>query len=104
MNGTEEGSTGKMPVHNGTLDASPRSRKRGVTIVMERRHFLSRTVGGGLALSAAAVPQEPTPNRQRSNLPPGTSPSAWSVPRGPGSPMLTPDYLTYADDLVIEGD
>jgi len=72
---------------------------------MERRQFLSRTVGGGLALSAAAaLPQESNPNRKRSNLPPGTSPSAWSVPRGPGSPLLTPDYLTYADDLVIERD
>jgi LmbE family N-acetylglucosaminyl deacetylase len=39
---------------------------------------------------------------QRSNLPPGVTPTAYAVPKGGYSASLTPDYLTYASDLVIE--
>ena len=70
---------------------------------MERRQFLGRAVAGGLALGgAAALPQTPAAHAQSSNLPPGITPSAYSVPRAAGSALLTPDYHTYADNLVIE--
>ena len=62
---------------------------------MDRRRFLSATVtGGGLALGGAAA----------SNLPPKLAPAAYAAPRSPNGALLTPDYYTYADNLVIERD
>ena len=40
--------------------------------------------------------------RNRSDLPSRFTPSAYSVPSTKYSPFSTPDYYTYADDLVIE--
>src|SRR3954468_17236541 len=68
---------------------------------MKRRELLAGSIAGGLALgSTAALAQ--TPERPRSDLPPKFSPSAFSVPSTKYSPFTTPDYYTYADDLVIE--
>ncbi|MBI3697216.1 MAG: PIG-L family deacetylase, partial [Acidobacteria bacterium] len=46
----------------------------------------------GVALGGAAA----------SDLPSTVTPTAHSVPRSANSAYLTPDYLTYADNLVIE--
>jgi hypothetical protein len=51
---------------------------------------------------AAALQQQSRAYGQTSNLPPKATPSAYSVPRSPNSPYLTPDYHTYADNLVID--
>src|SRR5579885_3572273 len=70
---------------------------------MDRRQFLGRPVSAGLALGgAAALQQAPSAYGQRSDLPPKFTPSAYTVPKSPNSAGLTPDYFTYADNLVIE--
>lgn len=70
---------------------------------MNRRRFLSRTGAGGIALGGAAAAQQPAPaSAQRSNLPPGVTPSAYAGPKSEYRASLTPDYYTYASDLVIE--
>ncbi len=67
---------------------------------MPRRSFLGRSLAGGAMLSgSAAALQAP-----RSHLPPGTTPTAYAVPKGPYNAYLTPDYHTYTSDLVIERD
>jgi LmbE family N-acetylglucosaminyl deacetylase len=53
-------------------------------------------VGGGIALGGVAA------YAQRSNLPSKVTPSAYTVPKSASSAGLTPDYFTYADNLVIE--
>ncbi len=64
---------------------------------MDRRRFLGASAAGGMVLGGAqALPG------QRSNLPPKFAPSAYSVPRPPNTASLTPDYYTYADNLVVE--
>jgi LmbE family N-acetylglucosaminyl deacetylase len=52
-------------------------------------------VVGGITLGGAAY-------AQRSNLPPAVTPTAYAVPKSEFSASLTPDYHTYANDLVIE--
>ena len=70
---------------------------------MDRRRFLGGSVAGGMALGgAAALQHQSRAFGQTSNLPPKVTPTAYSVPRSPNSPYLTPDYHTYADNLVIE--
>jgi LmbE family N-acetylglucosaminyl deacetylase len=63
---------------------------------MDRRHFLSGSAAGGMALAA------PPARGQTSELPANLKASAFRGPRSPGSAYLTPDYYTWADDLVIE--
>ncbi len=72
---------------------------------MHRRTFLS-----GSAAAAAALPAaDAQPGRGRRDqalaaapLPPGVTPTAYANRRSDYSPFTTPDYYTYADDLVIE--
>lgn len=69
---------------------------------MERRRFLGRSMAGGLALGGAAAFQSRPARGQQSNLPPNVVPSAYAVPKSKFHASLTPDYHTYASDLVIE--
>jgi len=70
---------------------------------MDRRRFMSRPLAGGIALgSAAALQQPPTAYGQSSDLPSKFTPGAYTVPKSENSVGLTPDYFTYAEDLVIE--
>jgi hypothetical protein len=70
---------------------------------MDRRRFLGASVAGGMALGGAAALQQASPAYgQTSNLPSKFTPAAYTVPRSPNSAFLTPDYYTYADNLVIE--
>lgn len=69
---------------------------------MERRQFLGRSVAGGIAAGGAAALQSRSAYGQRSNLPPAVTPSAYTVPKSAYGASLTPDYHTYASDLVIE--
>ena len=70
---------------------------------MDRRQFLGRPVSAGIALGgAAALQQPPAAYGQRSDLPSKFTPSAYTVPKSANSAGLTPDYYTYADNLVIE--
>ncbi len=64
---------------------------------MNRRRFFHRSVAGGVALGGAQVAGAPP-----SDLPSRFTPSAYSVPSTKYSPFTTPDYYTYADNLVIE--
>ena len=73
---------------------------------MHRRRFLRRSITGGMALGGAvALPTAGAQEqraRKRSDLPSQFTASAYSVPSTKYSPFTTPDYYTYADDLVIE--
>src|SRR2546425_2806470 len=73
---------------------------------MQRRKFLGRSIAGGMALGgAASLTQQLSAQvaaRNRSDLPSRFTPSAYSMPSSKYSPFATPDYYTYADDLVIE--
>ncbi len=71
---------------------------------MERRKFLKGSIAGGTALGGAGVPIQAAEPGQPQNraLPERFTPTAYSVPRSAYSPFTTPDYYTYADDLVIE--
>lgn len=75
-------------------------------IGMERRKFLGRSVAGGIALGGVGALEHPRLARAGSgpppDLPPKFTPTAYAVPRSAYSPFTTPDYYTYADDLVIE--
>src|SRR5437879_6361546 len=73
---------------------------------MERRKFLRRSMAGGMALGIAGG-VKPAPGAQaasgrHSDLPSKFTPAAYSLPSSKYSPFTTPDYYTYADDLVIE--
>lgn len=61
---------------------------------MDRRRFLGASAAGGMALGGAAA--------QKSNLPDKFAPSAHTAPRSPYGAALTPDYYTFADNLIIE--
>ena len=61
---------------------------------MDRRRFLGASTVSGVALGAAVA--------QNSNLPAKYTPSAHTAPRSPLGATLTPDYYTFADNLVIE--
>ena len=67
---------------------------------MERRSFLSRSVAGAAALTAAPAAEQA--GRRRSDLPAKFTPCAYAVATTGYTPFATPDYYTYADDLVIE--
>src|SRR5215467_2780919 len=73
---------------------------------MKRRKFLGGSMAGGMALGGLAGMKHPlaaqSATRQRSDLPAKFTPSAYSVPSIKYSPFTTPDYYTYADDLIIE--
>jgi LmbE family N-acetylglucosaminyl deacetylase len=68
---------------------------------MHRRKFLGGSVAGGLALDAALHPAAQAA-QAHSDLPASFTPSAYAVPNSGYSPFTTPDYYTYASDLVIE--
>ena len=68
---------------------------------MKRRELLGGSIAGGLALGSMSALAR-TPERPRSDLPAKFAPSAYAVPSTQYSPFATPDYYTYADDLVIE--
>src|SRR5438067_3643083 len=69
---------------------------------MKRRDLLGRTVAGGLAFGGMTALAQTPPERPRSDLPAKFTPSAYAVPSTKYSPFATPDYYTYADNLVIE--
>src|SRR6476661_11025322 len=68
---------------------------------MKRRQLLGGSMAGGLTLGSMAAFAQTTV-RPRSDLPPKFVPSAFAVPSTKYSPFTTPDYYTYADDLVVE--
>ena len=73
---------------------------------MQRRRFLSRSAAAGVAagfgatLKAASDAQ--SPSGPSSDLPSKFTPAAHSIPHSNYSPFTTPDYYTFADDLIIE--
>ncbi|MBI3694812.1 MAG: PIG-L family deacetylase [Acidobacteria bacterium] len=73
---------------------------------MERRSFLSRSIAGGIALGGAPVlapsPPAQAPAGRPSDLPSPLTPAAHANRSSGYSPFTTPDYYTYADNLVIE--
>ena len=73
---------------------------------MRRRGFLGRFMTTGMALSgAAALPRALTSQEAQkptTNLPTKFTPAAYANPTSRFNPFATPDYYTYADDLVIE--
>ncbi len=73
---------------------------------MKRRRFLGRSLAGGIALGAVpALHPSPSPQeagRSPRTLPPNVTPTAYANRSSGYSPFTTPDYYTYADDLVIE--
>ena len=69
---------------------------------MKRRDLLGRTVAGGLAFGGMTALAQTPPGRPRSDLPAKFTPSAYAVPSTKYSPFTTPDYYTYADDLIVE--
>jgi LmbE family N-acetylglucosaminyl deacetylase len=70
---------------------------------MKRRKFIAASAAGGLAGNAAAPAQQSSGRAPSSRaLPAGITPAAFANPRSGYSPFTTPDYYTYADDLVIE--
>ncbi len=70
---------------------------------MHRRTFLRRSAAGGVGLSGGAALAAPAhAPAQSSDLPPRFTPAAYPVPSSGYSPFTTPDYYTYAADLVIE--
>lgn len=74
---------------------------------MQRRKFLGGSVATGIALPAARAQQGPRGRDERAPgaaLPPGIVPTAYANRRSDYSPFTTPDYYTYANDLVIEPD
>src|SRR5438093_11103948 len=73
---------------------------------MERRKVLRRWMAGGMTvgLAGAARPASAAQpaNGRNSDLPSKFTPTAYSLPSSHYSPFTTPDYYTYADDLVVE--
>jgi len=73
---------------------------------MKRRRFLGNSIAGGIALGAApALSPSPPPQatgQRRSDLPANLTPTAYANRSSGYNPFATPDYYTYADDLVIE--
>lgn len=75
---------------------------------MKRRKFLKSSMGGGVALGAAASTQvsaqvQPAAPKRGRALPAGVTPAAYANTSSGFSPFTTPDYYTFTDDLVIEG-
>ena len=79
---------------------------------MDRRRFLARSAAAsaaGMALggagAASAAPQAGGASGGAAReLPARFTPTAYSLPSSGYSPFTTPDYYTFADDLVIERD
>jgi len=69
---------------------------------MQRRRFLGTSMAAGSALGGAAPRPAHAPPAQASELPSRFTPTAYAVPHSAYSPFTTPDYYTYASDLVIE--
>jgi LmbE family N-acetylglucosaminyl deacetylase len=77
---------------------------------MERRKFLGNSfltgtaaLGAGGGAVAAAAAQHPAKSAtQPLKAPRGVVPSAYANSRSGWSPFTTPDYYTYADDLILE--
>ena len=72
---------------------------------MRRRKFLASSVAGGAAFSGAAQArgdQAQSTDTPRSTLPPGVTPTLYAVPHSEYGASTTPDYFSYANDLVIE--
>jgi len=65
---------------------------------MQRRTFLGTSVAAGPALGGSATADAGL----SPELPPKFTPTAYAVPHSAYSPFTTPDYYTYANDLVIE--
>jgi len=63
---------------------------------MDRRGFLSRSATAGMALGGTAARPHPA------GLPEKFTPAAYANPSSGYSPFTTPDYYTYADNLVVE--
>src|SRR5213592_4205496 len=72
---------------------------------MRRRKFLGKSIAGGIAFGAApALSQSPPQEsgQRRSELPANVVPAAYANRSTGYNPFATPDYYSYADDLVIE--
>lgn len=73
---------------------------------MERRKFMGRSLATGAIWNAASAqkPDAAAPRlpRRPSSLPPGVTPAVYANSRSGYNPFTTPDYYSYADDLVIE--
>lgn len=72
---------------------------------MERRRFIRRSVTAGVALGGAAAQGPPPgapPKAGSSELPARFTPAVYSNSRSGYSPFTTPDYYSYADNLMIE--
>jgi len=68
---------------------------------MQRRDFLTAGVTAG-ALPEAVPPGQTSASRTDPALPRGVTATAYANRRSNYSPFTTPDYYTWADDLVIE--
>lgn len=68
---------------------------------MERRKFIGKSVLSGAAVGSASA-QAPRTGKKASILPSGYTPAVYSNSRSGWSPFTTPDYYSYADDLVLE--
>lgn len=74
---------------------------------MQRRTFLGGSAAAGAAWPSAGAPQGRRSRAQSTSpatLPPGVTATAYANRRSDFSPFTTPDYYTYANDLVIERD
>jgi LmbE family N-acetylglucosaminyl deacetylase len=73
---------------------------------MQRRKFLTRSMAGGMAVGLGAtlkpVHGQQSPSVRSPDLPSKFTPIAHSIPHSQYSPFTTPDYYTFADNLVIE--
>src|SRR5712692_3404509 len=73
---------------------------------MKRRRFLGGSIAGGFALGGASAPGPAASGQaaaaRSSDLPLNVTPTAYANRSSGYSPFTTPDYYTYADNLVIE--
>jgi len=73
---------------------------------MRRRNFIGRSLAGGIALGASQAPHVSSAaqvsGQRSSDLPANITPTAYANRSSGYNPFATPDYYTFADDLVIE--